>query len=886
MATSNANNLLYQASALGIPYYNLTQDQIQAAVNNAQNSQAYSQGWSPNTAPSTAYQAPNNGGQDVTVPYQGYFNTGMAQQVDDLSIQMINALQAGDVPGYQKALSAYQGATGGLQPVWSQSITPAMVAANAGNPGGVGVNNAYGPQPQPTSAAVTNTGATGGQDPADIAKMQTAAQTGDWQGFQSAMNNYSSVTGQQPSQQMMAAYQQVVKGNDPGLASSMLQTALNPQPQPANSNSGLPVQPASRNITPTTNTGVPPSTQGTPLGGTNTGSNIPPSTVNGNPTGVGTGATIPTPSNPMPAGSRAPGNPGPTGQPSIPGQGQQIGGVPTPPNYGNTGATVPPPTNTQAGTANSAGPWGGPNLPMMGPNGTLQPNVIGINPDNLTYANLLANQATFSQATGLGLMGYDTNAIQAFNARQQGLAATSDQLTNYLLQNPGYSQDQANAIMDQTGLNALQYTPQEAQALALTPGETTVGVDPTTGQPGVYSDYSAMRNYFSPQVQQQMQNTVTGTNNAMNQAYQGGVSDVGNTLANSTAAINATIDPAQLGLSQQYQQNYQFTPEDQQAMVEAASRNVGLSTQAQQEQFQRQYAASGANAPLAEAAALNRYNQTGLSAAADAEVQAQIQAKQMALNTTQTAEATRLGAAQTEANLSNTSQQNIANRAVNTGLTQEQTGITTAQQEGAQQLANQQYTANTGMNLENTINQGQVAQAQWAASNRQAMTQWGQNQAFQQGQYADTAQSQRATGIAQAAKTDINNALTNVNQQEGLAQTGSQAANTAANTAFGATNASGAQALQTAGALQGIANQQPSLGSQIGAGIAGAAAGAASIPGLAKGGVITQPTVATVGEAGPEAIVPLSGPHYQPPSRTQSPFASRKLSPRSYSHAA
>lgn len=35
----------------------------------------------------------------------------------------------------------------------------------------------------------------------------------------------------------------------------------------------------------------------------------------------------------------------------------------------------------------------------------------------------------------------------------------------------------------------------------------------------------------------------------------------------------------------------------------------------------------------------------------------------------------------------------------------------------------------------------------------------------------------------------------------------------------------------------------------------------ASLPRLAKGGIVTEPTVALIGEAGPEAIVPLSGPN-------------------------
>ena len=37
--------------------------------------------------------------------------------------------------------------------------------------------------------------------------------------------------------------------------------------------------------------------------------------------------------------------------------------------------------------------------------------------------------------------------------------------------------------------------------------------------------------------------------------------------------------------------------------------------------------------------------------------------------------------------------------------------------------------------------------------------------------------------------------------------------------------------------------------------------GGINIPGFAKGGIVTRPTLAMIGEAGPEAVVPLSGPN-------------------------
>jgi phage-related minor tail protein len=54
-------------------------------------------------------------------------------------------------------------------------------------------------------------------------------------------------------------------------------------------------------------------------------------------------------------------------------------------------------------------------------------------------------------------------------------------------------------------------------------------------------------------------------------------------------------------------------------------------------------------------------------------------------------------------------------------------------------------------------------------------------------------------------------------------------------------------------------NEVKSIGSSIGGGIGGAASAVGNFLHLASGGIVTQPTFALIGEAGPEAVVPLSG---------------------------
>lgn len=70
-------------------------------------------------------------------------------------------------------------------------------------------------------------------------------------------------------------------------------------------------------------------------------------------------------------------------------------------------------------------------------------------------------------------------------------------------------------------------------------------------------------------------------------------------------------------------------------------------------------------------------------------------------------------------------------------------------------------------------------------------------------------------------------------------------------------------------AIQAISGLQGSAASKIGASVVGGAAGAINSPGgaasggigipaMASGGIVTSPTLALIGEAGPEAVVPLS----------------------------
>jgi hypothetical protein len=453
--------------------------------------------------------------------------------------------------------------------------------------------------------------------------------------------------------------------------------------------------------------------------------------------------------------------------------------------------------------------------------------------------DMLANQNAYAVTQGGVLMNnYGTQMAQQ-QMRATQLGSTGDEAYANLLQNPGYTADQASGITNQAGLDALGWTPAMAAENQLTPDEQAAmtgnaNIGSQTYNSSVENLRQDARNY---------QGQVAGT-------YDTGATDLNTATGQMSQQLDNAIDPSQLGLSSEYQNNYNFGPDQQQAMIEDAARTVGQGTAATTDQLQRQANASGANSPLAMAAALDRQRQTGAVASADAMTKAKIQAAQLGLTTEQQKEQTRLATAQDiatrETQAATTSgEANIANQQFLT--TGRAAGATTT---GAAYLQEQNDIANQQTALATAGDVTAAQRAQALAQNRQQTSQSNQAAQFSRGSYQDTAASQRATQEAGATRSDQTAARSDIRNEE---QTGYNEANSMMAgqlQAFG--NTTGANAASQQSAIK--AAQLPTTLEKVVGGVANA---------LAKGGVVDKPTVARVGEDGPEIVIKLGGMNYR-----------------------
>jgi hypothetical protein len=599
--------------------------------------------------------------------------------------------------------------------------------------------------------------------------------------LQSLLNNY--LTG---VPQSLTAYQNTLQGYNP---------AALVQPGAA-----LPKTGGTTNATTnaTTNTGLP---------------GVAPSVVAGAGGGnLNTGGTYAPPDTTTPPltnrtqGGTPLGDPG-TGNPAADPGGD--GSVPFPGIWGGGYPTVGSPTGYPLGT----GAVGGFPVDANGnPSWTYNPsNNVG---------TMLQNSLGYAYTQGGELIKNYGGLMAQENQRANQLSSLGDSMYAFLQANPGYTPDQAAAIMNQGGLNALQWTPDMANANFLTSTGTVPMLDPTTGQPVLDANGNPMM--------QSEQAAWLGTPMEAESQYAGYTQPAVNLAVRGLqTGLNAAIDPAQLGLSSQYTTNYNFTPEDMQNIINAAGRKVGEQTMATMDQLQRAAAASGTNAPLALSAALARQAQTGDVAAADAMTQAAIQAKQTYLNTQQALEQMRLA-----------SVQDISNREMQAATTSGQANIAAQETMGQEEAQ-----------LTQAGEQAAQQRAQAMAQNRQQISQTNQTAQFQRGSYVDTAESQRATQEATAARADQTQARQDVRNEE---QTSLNEANSQmAGQLQAFTGVTGAGQASQANVIK-AAQLPTTLDKVVGAGTA-----AVGALGSAEGEVINEPSVRRIGEKGPEIVIKL-----------------------------
>jgi hypothetical protein len=418
------------------------------------------------------------------------------------------------------------------------------------------------------------------------------------------------------------------------------------------------------------------------------------------------------------------------------------------------------------------------------------------------------------------MANYFSNALQGFGQQSVGLY---DQLLgsqqqfggdlysqmygpqgtyNGLLAGLGYGQggvqlspDQQAAIMGSNGQGGLSgvdsygqpISSQQLQALGLSQAQ----IAQIQGNPGqVLANTEANVNTLGQNITQGNQNVtgaagqgmgmITGSVDpralGLDPTYTSGIAGA---LGTEGQQLGAATGNRNLNLSDQFNQQYNFSDADKQAMISAAGTQVGNQFQTGMDTMARNAAASGEASPLALAAANTRSNVNSAAQAGDAMTQARIQATQTQLGVEQAKEQMRLGSAQDISSrqmqaaeaLGNSTvgalgqeqgyrlQGGIAGQGLNLQAAEQAAGLGYgAAQFGAGQL-NQgtEFATNANMGAGEYANTNAQQAGQWLGNNQQQFGLQGQAQQFgqQSGLYnqqfnTNQALAGRAAGLGQS----------------------------------------------------------------------------------------------------------------------------------------
>lgn len=434
----------------------------------------------------------------------------------------------------------------------------------------------------------------------------------------------------------------------------------------------------------------------------------------------------------------------------------------------------------------------------------------------------------------------------------------------------------------------------------------------TTGAAGLAKDVSTMAAGYgaaiNPAQLSESQGYVAGQEGALGQGA----------AAESTALGNPALNP-----TGQYLKEANMTDQQVQQTANLGAEAAGAGYQADEDSIRASAAASGTVNPLAVAAMQNQLRQQSGAAVTDATVAAQLNAQAAqrqaatgiqqtqlnagqfntgaALNTAeaqqgaelssgQAQESTRLGAAQDLSGREMTAAGDVGLAAIGTGEYGQSQAEQTQQAIANQGLAEGEFVAGQGVATTAAGEQAQEQAQNEIAQNRQATQMTNQQNQFNNSLALNNTMSNRYTTVAnqyQQQQAEGRAAASgNMQYQGGQANQAGNRADTAYGTETGGLTSGTAsynqnkqtQANQSFFGSQGLFGPLAKAGGQ-------AAAGA----GFARGTILTEPTHLTMsdgsdaiaGEAGPEAILPLTDPNFGPMmAKIRRVRAQMKTSPR------
>lgn len=546
-------------------------------------------------------------------------------------------------------------------------------------------------------------------------------------------------------------------------------------------------------------------------------------------------------------------------------------GNPIQPQDNSGGAAFNPQGSAPQDSTGSA--IGGGNPVFGDPSATTIPS-LNLDPNQDIHDQFYDDQGQI-QAGAQQINSEATNQLGYYGNRQATQAGLTDQALSDLKTTPGYTPQEASQINVDYGGNKTSQDDLGKQFL--TSGEQAgIAGDPNApvGVAGAgTAAEGAQLNAYGANVGNQLaayQSNLGGQVQNYQQGVGGAVDSLGSGLDSAQdkfGKLDSAVSDPSLAFDPNSTEK-QLSDADVQQMKTAAGTRIGNQYKTAQDQLQRNAAAAGNTSPLAIAAANARLQTQEASDQGDAETNADIAAKQAQYDRASGIEGQRYGetsatqgmkagaatteeqAAQAAAGLAGTQGISAAEAAGQAGIGASEAYNNTALS-GIQNYGQTATSTAADMSKQNTAAattaEEQAAQRAAAlAANRQSTQSNVSNTEYGQGMQTQQATSQGAQATGNARIQGNQSYLQGVAGQGAQAQTG------------GATAVSqqlGAYGTQTTGVNNSTAAR---ANYEVGGTTNSATNQAAKIIGaLADGGVVDEPTVAKVGERGPELIVPI-----------------------------
>lgn len=572
--------------------------------------------------------------------------------------------------------------------------------------------------------------------------------------------------------------------------------------------------------------------------------------------------------------------------------------------YDENGNPIDPSTGAAPAPAAGATP---PASIYGGPSGSSAIPPLNTDPEAPIH-DMFYNDEAIENAGANQINNEATSQLNYYDPLQQQAQGQAEGALSQLQAQPGYTPGQEAQINVDYGANKTSDADLNKQFLTSDEQSAITG-DPsaavTTMGQGVIGEGEQLNQYqanlggqlaqYGSNLSGQVQNNAAGVGGAAADnatGVAGASTGLGTGLAGAQGKFS-NLDTAVNNPALAFDPNNtekQLTDADVQEMKTAAGTRIGNQYGSAEDTLERQAAAAGNTSPLALAAARSRLQTQEASDQGDAETNADIAARQAQEQQAAAIEAQREGAvntatgykanaatteeaaAQAAAGLAGTqdiaAQENIGSQNLAAQENIGQTGVGAANTLGAANVAASntygQFSTNTAGNIANqdynAVNAADTAASQRAAqeaTDRQATQANVSNTQYGQGMATQQATSGGAQTVGNADIAGRNAYLSGVTQQQGLAQQGGQAAVGQQQQAL-ATQTSGLNSSTAARA--GYENSGPGAlgkaGSQILGDVISGASSAAKF--LDDGAIVTEPTVAVIGERRPEMVIPLT----------------------------